>query len=100
MAANSKETLRRKMKRAGNAKPSHVSKRVATEKYQCNGPTSWRKQLQALADKIAGRKGADMAIGVRAALAKGLGVRVREGDVNAVDLLPGAQTKIPGTVGR
>lgn len=60
-----------------------------TRKYQCNGPEAWERDLQALADKVAGRKGAPMGIGIRAALAAGLGVTVGVGDVRAVDLVVG-----------
>ena len=93
MSRNRKETLQRKMKQAGNRRPSHVTK-SRTEKYQCNGPSAWRAKLQALADRVAGRKGADLAIGIRAAMARGLGDGVDKGEVRAVDLV---QTKIPGT---
>lgn len=97
MSRNSKETLRKKMKKAGNARPSHVTK-SRTEKYQCNGPSAWKAKLQALADKLAGRKGADLAIGIRAAMAKGLGEGAPDkGGVRAVDLV---QTRIPGTGAR
>lgn len=73
---------------AVGAEAVHVTE-SGTRKYQCNGPEAWERDLQALADKVAGRKGAPMGIGIRAALAAGLGVTVGVGDVRAVDLVAG-----------
>lgn len=83
--------------RARKGATTHETK-SGTRKYQCNGLKAWLPKLQALADKVAGVKNAELAIGIRAAIAKGLGAGVPgEGDVRAVDLLPGKQTRIPGT---
>lgn len=83
--------------RARKGKRSHQTA-AGTCKLQCNGLAAWLPKLQRLSDDIAGRKGAPIAIGIRASIAKGLGVGVPgEGDTRAVDLLPGKQTRIPGT---
>lgn len=82
--------------RAFKGAVSHETK-SGTIKYQAQGPKSWEKELRALAVKVGG-KGAPIALGIRAAIARGLNRNVPgAGDVRAVDILPGRQTNVPGT---
>lgn len=53
------------------SKPSHATG-AGTQKYQCNGPSTWAPFFKELAEKIGG-KGTPAAIGIRYALAFAVG---------------------------
>lgn len=84
-------------KRKNYKRGKNNTTKAGTRKYQGQGPTTWLPKLLALAAKVPGGKGS-VSVGVRAAIAKGLGEPWRPDDyTRAVYLVKGRQTRIEGT---